>query len=530
MDQPRDPGTVAFRGRRILSMDPMRPAPQVVVVAGDRIVATGDLGLLGAHPGARVVDLGERWLLPGFVDAHNHLSIAAMHPVWADLSGARDLDEVGRRLRAQADREPTARWVRGVGWNEAEHGLTLERADLDALGIDRPVIVAHVTLHQCVVSSLGLDELGIGRSTRSPEGGEIVRGGDGAPSGLLVERAWSRAHELSLAAYRDPDRRADLVEARARQLLRDGITCVHDAACPPSGEAVYAALARERRLPISVLAMPHPEALLGPPDHSRLEGPPTGSGDEILRVGCMKLFADGGVAPAIDVCLGGTRLTYGTRMPGVAEGARAALERGFGVAVHAIGNAGLAAALDAFREADGARGRAAGPVRLRVEHAMLASPDQLAAMASLDVVAVVQPGFVETIGDSVRGVAFDDARWLPFASIVRAGVRIAASSDDPCAFHEPLLTSARGATRRCPSGELVFPEEAVPYLDWLRAYTAGAAWAGGQENERGRLAPGLRADLVVLDGDLDAENPPTVAETWVGGAPVFRAEPAPAGT
>lgn len=523
MATPASPATVALRGGRILSMDPLRPAPEVVLLAGDRILAVGERALLDAHPGARVVDLGGRWLLPGFIDAHNHLSIAALHPLWADLAGARDLGEVGRRLREQAAREPAARWVRGVNWNEAEHGLTLERADLDALGLDRPVIVAHVTLHQCVVSSLGLDELGIGRATPSPEGGEIVRGADGAPSGLLVERAWSRAHALSTAAYRDPERRADLVAARAAHLLRDGITCVHDAACPPSGETTYAALARAGRLPISVLAMPHPEALLGPPEHARLDGPPTGAGDERLRTGAIKVFADGGVAPAIDVCLGGMPLAYGTRMPAVAEGVRAALERGFGVAVHAIGNAGLALALDAFRSCESLRGRAPAAARLRVEHAMLASPAQLAEMAALDVVAVVQPGFVATIGDAVRGVDFDDACWLPFGSLVRAGVRIAASSDDPCAFHEPLLTAARGATRRCPSGELVGPDEALPYEEWLRAYTAGAAYAGGQEDERGSLSPGKRADLVVLDGELDPEHPPRVVETWVGGTPAYRA-------
>ena len=102
-------------------------------------------------------------------------------------------------------------------------------------------------------------------------------------------------------------------------------------------------------------------------------------------------------------------------------------------------------------------------------------------------------------------------------NLTRAGVRFAASSDDPCAFHEPLLTSARDATRRAASGLVSGADQALAYTDWLAAYTAGAAFAGGQEYERGSLTPGKRADLVVLEGDLDPENPPAVVETWVAG-------------
>jgi len=106
---------------------------------------------------------------------------------------------------------------------------------------------------------------------------------------------------------------------------------------------------------------------------------------------------------------------------------------------------------------------------------------------------------------------------LQFSLVLQAVIKMAASSDCPCAFAEPLLTSARGANRRTGSGRVYDADQAVSYEDWLYAYTAGAAFAGGQEAERGTLAPGLRADLVVLDGALDADRPPTVAQTWVGG-------------
>jgi predicted amidohydrolase YtcJ len=512
--------SVAFSGGRILTMDDARPSAEVVVTRGDRIVDVGPRHLLDAYPSARRVDLAGRTLVPGFIDAHNHLSIAALHPLWADLSRVATLDQLRAALAEQAAREPHAAWVRGHGWNEAS-GLTLDRRDLDALGFDRPIVVAHYSLHQAVVSSAGLDALGIGRNAPDPPGGRLVRDADGVVNGVLVERAWSEAHARSVRAYHDPARWAELFVARARALTRDGITCVHDAACAPSAAAVYRALARDNALPISVLVMPHGEALLARLDASRLDVAPTGDGDEWLRVGAVKLFADGGAEPAIDVHMAGMRIALGMALPGVAQDVATLVERGLGVAVHAIGNVGLAHALDAFRAAR--RTRHGGDLRLRVEHAMLASQPQMAEMRALDLIGVVQPGFVDHVGSAVAGVRFDDETWLPFGDLARHGVRLAASSDDPCAFHEPLLTSARGVTRRSGSGAIAGAEQALGYEEWLRAYTAGAAFAGGQEYERGRLAPGLRADLVVLDGALDAEQPPSVSETWIAGRRVHPA-------
>jgi len=307
----------------------------------------------------------------------------------------------------------------------------------------------------------------------------------------------------------------------AQRLLRDGITAIHDAACPPPAEAAYRILAAAGRLPVSVLMMPHPTALLSGPDVDRLSGPPTGEGDERVRVGPIKLFADGGVLPAIDVHLGGVPLRVGSLFPGLEDNLELVASRGFRVGVHAIGNAGLDSALDAFEAI--ARRHPEFDHRFRVEHACLASGSQLSRLANTGGVAVVQPGFLFHMGRAVEGVTFDDARWLPFADVQESGVVMAASSDAPCTFHEPLRTSGYGASRRTSSGRVLDFSQAVTYEEWLRAYTVGAAYAGGQEAERGALAPGLQADLVILDGELDPDRPPSVAETWVAGRLAYRA-------
>jgi predicted amidohydrolase YtcJ len=508
---------LAFVGGRVLTMEP-GAQPDVVIVEGDRIAAVGPRSLLDSRPGVEVVDLEGRTLLPGFIDAHNHLSLAALQPRWADLTEAEDVAAVRAALVEQARREPEADWIRGFGWS-ARRDFPLSRHDLDDLGLDRPIIVAHFSVHQAVTDSRGLDALRIGSGTPDPGGGLIERDEVGRPTGLLVERAWSVAHERSLAGYDDPDRWGDLIAQRAHSLLADGITCVHDAACPPAAESIYARLAATNALPISVLAMPHPAALLSGLDAERLDGPPTGEGDEWFRVGAIKLFADGGAAPAIDAHVGDHPVRTGIEFADLHDGVEAAVSRGFAVAVHAMGNAGLDATLDAFAAA--ARAHPGWDGRFRIEHVTLATGQQLDRMVELGAIGVVQPGFVEVMGSRIGDLRFDDATWLPFASALERGVMLAGSSDDPCGQRAPMVVSPLGASRRTSNNHVLHPEESVPLDDWLRAYTLGAAVAGGQEAERGTLSAGKRADLVVLDGTLERETAPPVWATWVAGELAF---------
>jgi predicted amidohydrolase YtcJ len=360
---------LAFVGGRVLTMEPGGTA-EVVIVEGDRISAVGPRSILDARPDAELVDLEGRTLLPGFIDAHNHLSLAALEPRWADLSRAEDAAAVRTALVEQAVRELEADWIRGFGWG-ARSNFPLSRHDLDDLGLDRPVVVAHFSVHQAVVDSRGLDALHIGPGTPDPAGGLIARDESGQPTGLLVERAWSLAHERSLAGYDDPDQWGDLIVQRARSLIAEGITCVHDAACPPAAEAVYARLEAAGALPFSVLAMPHPTAILSGVDPDRLNGPPTGEGNERFRIGALKLFADGGVALSIDAHVGGQPVRTDGGFADLHDGVDAAVSRGFAVAVHAMGNAGLEATLDAF--ADATRVHPGWDGRFRVEHVTLAA-------------------------------------------------------------------------------------------------------------------------------------------------------------
>ena len=508
------PETV-FSGGHVVTMDARTNGATAVAVRDGRIAATGGAELVAAYPGADRVDLAGMTLVPGFIDAHNHLSVAALHPCFGDATAVRTVDDLHAVVRDHAAANPDLDFVRLHGWDENRWDFAVDRQVLDALAGDRPVVLAHYSLHQCVANSAALDRLGIGAATPDPQAGEIGRGPDGRPNGLLVERAWSDAHARSLAAYATPDRWAEHIAARARQLWRDGITAVHDAACSPEAEDVYRAMAAAGTLPLSVLALPHPAALLRNEPGGRLDGPATGDGGEWFRVGPMKLFADGGVSIALDTAVGGHRIRYGVLMDDLEACALRATDRGFRLAVHAIGNLGVTRALDVFETV--ARGRD-DDHRFRIEHAGVTGPAEWQRAAALGAIGVVQPGFVEHVGNQTHGVRFDDHHWLAFAGLAEAGVTLAGSSDDPCAPVQPLWCIDRGVHRTTSTGIAFEPEQSVPFTDWLHAYTLGAAMAGGQEDERGSITPGKRADLVVLDV---TSGTPRVAATWVAGGCVW---------
>jgi predicted amidohydrolase YtcJ len=295
-------------------------------------------------------------------------------------------------------------------------------------------------------------------------------------------------------------------------MIRSGVTAVHDAACSPEAEALFGAMAAAGALPVSVLAMPHPSALLRNDHDTRLDGAPSGAGDERFRIGAFKLFADGGIAIALDVTLGGHRIQHGYLMDDLETCARRAADRGFRIAVHAIGNVGVEHALATFRSV--ARAHPGVDHRFRLEHAGVTSPAQWRVAADLGVVGVVQPGFVEHVGISSQGVRFDEHHWLAFGGLHEAGVVLAGSSDDPCAPFPPLWCIDRGMTRTTSTGIVFEPDQALPFADWLHAYTLGAAYAGGQENERGSITAGKVADFVEL---AESGTDRSVVATWVRG-------------
>jgi len=520
----KNDSTIAFTGGRILTMDSEQNHAEAVVISGGHIAAVGDKSILKSYPNAEIHDLKGRVLLPAFIDSHNHLSsFGCFFPTWANLIGLTKKETILEAIRRQARKETGKGWAVGFGWFDARTGgVDLTKKDLDEVSSDRPVLLIQTTFHQSVANTRALELLGINRSTPDPRCGIILRESDGTPTGVIVESAQVPAFKLVMET--DTGKLADLIEARAKELFQFGITAVHDPGVTPDAEAAYKMLHDEGRLPVSVLMMPHGETLLDNRLGHRLKGQVTGMGDERLRVGPVKLFADGATAEtvAFSLKIGGQTINSGKYRDDFEEMLFAATENGFRVCVHSFGNATTDAVLTAFENA-AIRAPAGFEMRPRLEHVTLINELQIKRLAAMGGCACIQPQFLSR-AQNTKQVVLDDGKWYAYGDLVKGGVIVASSSDNPGGFmdaRDPIQGSVMGSTMSDGAGNVIFPDQVLPFEQWLWMYTAGGAYAGGQEKERGMLKKGMVADLVVLEGSLDSKNPPVVAETWAAGKRVY---------
>lgn len=516
--------TIAFKGGRILTMDPEQKYADAIVVREGQIAAVGNTSILKSFPDAEIHDLKDRVLLPAFIDSHNHLSsFGCFLPTWANLIGLTKKEAILEAIKRQAQKEPGKGWVVGFGWFDARMGgVDLTKKDLDEVSSERPVLLIQTTFHQSVVNTQALELLGINRSTPDPRCGIILREGDVTPTGVLVESAQIPVFKLVMET--DIDTLADLIEARAKELFQFGITAVHDPGVTPDAEAAYKKLHDEGRLPVSVLMMPHGGTLLDNQLNHRLQGQVTGMGDERLRVGPVKLFADGATAEtvAFSLKIGGQTINSGKYRDDFEEMLFSAIEKGFQVCVHSFGNATTDAVLTAFENA-AIRAPAGFEMRPRLEHVTLINSLQIKRLADMGGCACIQPQFLSR-AQNTKQVVLDDGKWYAYGDLVKGGVIVASSSDNPGGFmdaRDPIQGSVMGSTMSDGAGNVIFPDQVLPFEQWLWMYTAGGAYAGGQEKERGMLKKGMVADLVILEGNLDPKNPPVVAETWAAGKRVY---------
>ena len=494
----------------LLTQDDSLPVAQALAVKHGRIVEVGgtDEILWLREDEYEVIDLGGRTVVPGFVDPHNHFSIAALEVFWPDCRMADSIEALQRTLAKAASETPAGEWVRGVGY---DHGRLPgrrhpTRADLDAAVPDRPALLLHYSHHQAVANSVGLAAAGITRATPDPPGGEIARDKAGEPTGLLFERAMSVVETASRAGWET--RFVEVARAATLRYAALGLTTIQDAAVSPATARRYAEARAAGALAIDV-----GEIRVGstgwfdPPDDAAPGAP-------------LKLFADGGYRCAMRLGDRVTGFLFYDREALAARLVRAWRDRR-DVVCHALGNLGVETAVGAIDDAL-ARERA-GRGRVRLDHAMFLDRTSLARLVDLGVGIVVQPSFIWDHGG--RSPA-PDLMLRPFATARAAGLPQAFSSDFPCGENSPLLGIQAAVTRRTRQGEPSGLEEALPTEAALRAYTVEAARAAGVEGDRGSLAPGKRADFLVLSANPLECAPETikdieVLQTWVEGRPIL---------
>ncbi len=434
----------------------------------------------------------------------------------------------------------------GSGYDDVALGGSPDRRALDRAGGGRPVWLKHRSAHVGAVSTEVLARAGVLDGTAEvPAGGVVVRDTEGDPTGVLEEAAQSLAADL-LRPY-SVDDLADAIARAARVFATQGLTHVTEAGIgggwigrSPRELGAYQRVRERGELAVRVDLMPEASvlhALSGGPGTGLDLGMRPGFGDHRLRLGPMKIFFDGALSSR----------TAALRAPYADRGHRGALADdpdvlhravveavagGWTVAAHAIGDRAVEVALDAFADAAGHPWPGARPLRHRLEHAALVDDAALDRMARLGITPVPQARFLAEIGDSMAAAVGDDRvdRLYRHASFLRAGLRVPASSDRPCVLDgHPLRGMAAMRARRTASGRVLNADEAVDAESALRAATVDAAWIAGDENVRGRLAPGFLADLVLLGDDPIRADPDRLGDvdviaTFCDGVPTHGAD------
>ncbi len=531
------PRTVLYLHGRIYTNDPQQPWAAAMAIRGDNIACIGAIAQVltecaggEAHP--ETVDLHEKFVMPGFNDAHVHLGSAGAGMLSVRLYGAASIEELKQRLAASVGTHKPGEWITGAGW---DHTLWPEKQfpnkwELDDVAPKNPVLLTHVSGHVAVANSPALKLAELSNSSPNPLGGEFERNAAGELTGMLKE---GPAMEFVRSRIPDPtaeQRRRGIISVLA-DLAKNGVTSVQDNSDWEDFRA-YKLLKDDGKLTVRITEWLHFTEPLNDLQNKRAEG---GTTDPWLKTGALKMVTDGALGSRTAAMLepySDDAKTTGIMIMEPDKLKSLAIERdkaGFQLNFHAIGDRANRVALDVFEavaKANGPRDR-----RDRIEHAQVIAPEDLPRFAKLKVIASMQPSHQTT-----------DMRWAEsrigperikgayaWATLEKSGARLAFGTDYPVEVVSPFRGLYACVTRQLPNGTPAGgwqPQEKISLQDCIRAYTSGSAYAEFEEGKKGELKVGEYADFLILSNDLTKVQPSAylkteVLKTVVGGRTVY---------
>ena len=517
---------------------------EAIAVRGDRIQAVGkavDIQKLKG-PQTQVVDLGGHFVMPGFNDAHLHLDDAGATKLSVDLTGVKSLDDLRDRVLKKVEQSKAGDWILGSGWDETLWPVkaTPTRWDLDEVSGGHPVFLVRIDGHIAAANTRALQLGSITLASRDPQGGKIDRNENGEPTGILRETA----QDAVLAVIPKPTHRLrrEGLELALADLAEHGVTSAQDFSPVWENFEIYEELEKEGKLTARITEWLPFDDSVEELSKKRNSHPQS---DLMLHTGMLKGFMDGSLGSHTAAMLA----------PYADDPANSGLPRyeavklnamttervlaGFQIGFHAIGDKGVQMALDAFAEAEKAAREAhvkaadgGDDFRLRIEHAQVTTPAQVAQFKSLKIIASMQPSHLLTdmrwaqdrLGPKRAATSY---AWLAF---LNKGVTLAFGTDYPVEPVNPFRGLYAAVTRKSENGKQeYFPEQRLTIEQAIAAYTTGSAFADFQEKEKGKIVAGMLADFVVLDRDPTASTSEKmlgtkVLRTVVGGKTVFEAK------
>ena len=470
-------------------------------------------------------DAKGKTLLPGMIDAHGHVMSLGFSALTLDLSESTSLDDAKARIAAYATAHPDRRWITGRGWNQEKWGLGRfpTAGDLEGLAGDRPIWLERVDGHAGWANSAAMKAAGVTSATKAPAGGLIN-------NGVFVDAAQGL---IDKAVPPPLSKDNDLAFLKAQEILKEfGVTAIADMGTSAADWNTYRRAGDGGRLQVRIFAY----SAGIEPMMSIAGGEPTPwlYGDR-LRMGGVKLYADGALGSR-GACLKkpyadaptNTGLCFMDDAKLRNLMTRASMD-GFQVAVHAIGDRANAQVLDAIEDL---APTFKGDRRWRIEHAQIVDPADLPRFGRNGIIASMQPVH-QTSDRTMAEVRLGPNRLAgayAWASMLKNGSRLAFGSDVPVESTNPFPGIAAAITREGADGQPFGgwqPQERVTREQALAGFTTGAAYAAFAEDKVGRLAPGYRADFIIVDHDPLMSSPADVRatrveETWIGGIRVFK--------
>jgi len=510
---------------KVVTVDADFSIQSAVVVTDGKIVETGTEALLGKYDAAEVVDLQGKTLLPGFIDSHIHISGDPVR--YIDLSEVTSIVEMQELIHAKVLEIGAGEWVTGYGWSEDSlaEGRRPVRQDLDAAAPESPVILTRAGGHSAVVNTLALAAADITFDTPDPAGGIIERDQEGAATGIIRERQNIVGSLVPDSTY------GELIaslEVNLNDLFRFGITSITEASTDPSDYPMWEALYAK-----SGVHLPRSKVQFQWFNRELIESLKVrvGDGNDFLKIGPIKIFADGGFTGPAAFTLqpyanqGDYRGYLNMPADELVDLINEVHDAGWQMGIHAIGDAAivlvantLSAALDRNPRADH---------RHYLNHFSMRPPEAtMEKMAAHNILITQQANFTYTLEG--RYAANLDGWRLehnnPVRSPMEHGITVALSSDIlPIG---PLVGIYAAVTRKGMSGRVFGADEAITIEEAIRAYTLTSAFINFDEDIKGSLEPGKVADMIVLSEDILTVDPEqimdiAIEQTWLNGELVY---------
>jgi predicted amidohydrolase YtcJ len=527
------------RNGKIVTMDPADRVVEAMAVRDGKVMAVGTNQEMAKCAGTatRSADLGGKTVLPGLIDVHTHAmewakgvvrnQVDATYPSVKSIVSL--MEEIARRAKSAS---PGA-WIVGAGWDDAkytEHRY-LTRTDLDRVSGDHPVYLIHVSGHLATANSAALKIAGVTRDTPDPSGGVIEHDARGELSGIVKDNA------MELVAKFLPQEETDLAVRAAKYVsesaLSFGLTTIHDINLSPEDMRGYEQAKRAGWLKVRVQMVPLVKNVA---DAERLAGSGlyTGFGDEQLKLGGAKFFADGGMgARTIAIyppSAAGETENFGLliwKPEDLQKAQRIVAGAGWQLITHAIGDRAMDEVLDSY--AATVKALNLTDARFRIVHGGISTPAIQKRLKEQRVIVDGNPAFVYWIGSWFRKYGPERVRWsYPGKSYIANGITAGAGSDVPVTPMTPWWGIWAAVVRReLTTGEILAPKERLSVREALTLYTRNGAYTGFEEKSKGSLEPGKLADFIVIDRDVltvpsDELKEAQVLLTFVGGEIVFK--------